>query len=151
VTGLRNRLCQATTWPQRFALLDDAMTGLLRDRAEVHPDVAYAFDRLVDSGGEVTIADLAAEIGWSARHLTNRFRAEVGLRPKETARIVRFDRARRLLGAGVRPGDAAARSGYFDHAHLTREFQALAGVAPTRWLADEIGFVQATPGAAGAR
>ena len=133
----------AGTWPERFALLDDTIARLIRERAAVHPDVAYAFDRLVDSGGEVTIGDLAGEIGWSPRHLTNRFRAEVGLRPKETARVVRFDRARRLLHTGVRLGDVAARAGYFDQAHLNREFHALAGLSPTRWMADEIGFVQA--------
>ena len=100
VGTLRDRLRDAGTWPERFALLDDTMARLIRERAAVHPDVAYAFDRLVDSGGEVTVGELAGEIGWSARHLTNRFRAEVGLRPKETARVVRFDRARRLLHAG---------------------------------------------------
>lgn len=143
VTTLRERLLTATTWPHRFAVLDDALTRRLRMRDDVHPDVAYAFDRLVTTGGEITVGALASEIGWSARHLTNRFRAEVGLRPKETARVVRFDRARRLLRTGARVGDAAADAGYFDQAHLTREFQALAGVPPTRWLADEIGFVQA--------
>jgi AraC-like DNA-binding protein len=38
----------------------------------------------------------------------------------------------------------AADAGYFDQAHLTREFHAFAGCSPTRWMADEIGFVQAT-------
>lgn len=149
VGTLRDRLRHAGTWPERFALLDDTMAGLIRERAAVHPDVAYAFDRLVDSGGEVTIGELAGEIGWSPRHLTDRFRAEVGLRPKETARVVRFDRARRLLRAGVRLGDVAAKAGYFDQAHLNREFRVLAGLSPTRWLADEFGFVQAVRAAHG--
>ena len=77
------------------------------------------------------------------RHLTNRFRAEVGLRPKEAARVVRFDRARRLLHAGRPARRRGRRAGYFDQAHLNREFRALAGCSPTRWLADEFGFVQA--------
>jgi AraC-like DNA-binding protein len=68
----------------------------------------------------------------------------VGLRPKETARVVRFDRARRLMHAGALFGEAAAKAGYFDQAHLNREFRTLAGVSPTRWMADEIGFVQVT-------
>ena len=149
VATLRERLCAAATWRERFALLDNAIARLVRERSAVHPDVAYAYDRLVDSGGEVTVAGLAGEIGWSARHLTNRFRAEVGLRPKETARVVRFDRARRMLYAGVRLGDVAAEAGYFDQAHLNREFHALAGLSPTRWMADEIGFVQVARAARG--
>lgn len=139
---LRERLHAAPTWPARFAAVDAALRRLVRGGAGVHPDVAYAFDRLLGSGGRVGVADLAAEIGWSARHLTNRFRAEVGLRPKEAARVVRFDRARRSLGPGRRMADVAAGAGYFDQAHLAREFHALAGVPASRWLAEESGFLQ---------
>ncbi len=142
VAELRERLHAAPTWPARFAVLDAAMGRLVRERAGVHPDVAYAFDRLLDSGGRVGVAQLAAEIGWSARHLTGRFRAEVGLRPKEAARVVRFDNARRRLLPGRRVTDVAAEAGYFDQAHLAREFQALAGVPASRWLAEEGAFLQ---------
>ena len=89
------------------------------------------------------VGALTGEVGWSARHLTNRFRTEVGLKPKETARVTRFDRARRRLAPGVRLADVAAAAGYFDQAHLAREFHAFAGCSPSRWMADEIGFVQA--------
>jgi transcriptional regulator GlxA family with amidase domain len=97
----------------------------------------------VRSGGAVPVAELAAGTGWSARHLTEKFRAEAGLRPKEAARVARFDRARRLLRPGARLAEVAAGTGYFDQAHLAREFRAPAGCSPSRWLADEFGFVQA--------
>jgi AraC-like DNA-binding protein len=141
---LRAALHEAGTWPERFARVDRVLLATLAGRAgTVHPDVAYAFDRVLSTGGEVTVGGLAAEVGWSPRHLTDRFRAETGLRVKEAARVVRFDRARRRLHAGVRLADVAAATGYFDQAHLAREFRALAGVPPSRWLADEFGFVQA--------
>ena len=141
IDRLRERLLSLRTWPERFVAVDRALASLIGETA-VHPDVAYAFDRVVDTGGRVPIAELAAEIGWSDRHLTNRFRAELGLRPKEAARVARFDHVRRTLTPGARLGDVAARAGYFDQAHLTREFHALAGVSPTRWIADEFGFLQ---------
>ena len=143
VAELRERLQLATSWPARFAALDEVLRQRIRDRA-VHPDVAHVFARLLETGGDVAVAELADEVGWSARHLTDRFRAEVGLRPKEAARVARFDRARRLLRPGVRLADIAARTGYFDQAHLAREFHALAGCSPSRWLADEFSFVQAS-------
>lgn len=149
IDRLRERLRTLSTWPPRFAALDEAVGALVRDRCDVHPDVAYAFDRVVGSGGRVSVGDLAAEVGWSARHLTDRFRAEIGLRPKEAARVTRFDRVRRHLYAGLRLSDAAVRAGYFDQAHLNREFHALAGVSPTAWLAAEFGFVQAARAAGG--
>jgi transcriptional regulator GlxA family with amidase domain len=99
----------------------------------------------------VRVADLAAGTGWSGRHLASRFRAEIGLTPKAAARVVRFDRARRRLvehvsgagQAGYQLADLAAETGYFDQAHLAREFRALAGVPPSQWLAEEFRNVQA--------
>jgi AraC-like DNA-binding protein len=144
VAELRERLRTEATWPGRFAALDAVLCRLARARAaEVHPDVAHVFQRLLEQGGAVPVGALTDEVGWSARHLTNRFRAEVGLRPKEAARVTRFDRARRRLAPGVRLADVAADAGYFDQAHLAREFHALAGCSPSRWMTDEIGFVQA--------
>jgi AraC-like DNA-binding protein len=57
---------------------------------------------------------------------------------------VRFDRARRALQArpSERLADLAAAHGYYDQAHLAREFQALAGVPASRWLAEEMTFLE---------
>lgn len=151
VDEVRDRMRAASGWAERFAEVDRWLTRMARSRttgaraAEVHPDVARAFRRLVAGGGDVPIAQLAGEVGWSARHLTARFAAEVGLRPKEAARVIRFDRVRRRIAPGVRLADVAAAGGYFDQAHLARDFREFAGVSPTRWLADEVGIVQATP------
>jgi AraC-like DNA-binding protein len=144
VAELRERLCAEATWAGRFAAMDDMLSRLVgAGNEQAHPDIAYVFQRLLDRGGAVPVGALTDEVGWSARHLTNRFRAEVGLRPKEAARVTRFDRVRRRLAPGVRLADVAAGAGYFDQAHLAREFHALAGCSPSQWMADEIGFVQA--------
>ena len=142
VERVREGLRAARGWDERFAVVDAELRRRLGD-GDVHPDVAYAFDRLLDTGGRLSVTALAAETGWSARHLSQRFRAETGLGLKESARVVRFDRARRRLRPGVRLARLAADAGYFDQAHLAREFQAFAGCSPSQWLAEEIGFVQA--------
>jgi AraC-like DNA-binding protein len=143
VAELQERLRCATTWEQRFAVVDGVLTRRLSTGA-VADQVARAWHLLRVTGGTTPIAGLAAEVGWSTRHLTARFRAETGLRPKEAARVVRFDRARRRLSPSGRSlADLAAETGYFDQAHLAREFRALAGCSPTTWLAEEFDFVQA--------
>jgi AraC-like DNA-binding protein len=68
----------------------------------------------------------------------------VGLAPKQAARVVRFQRAARLLvpwagdAAPAAPSiaEVAAACGYADHAHLVREFRALAGCTPSEFLAE---------------
>ncbi|MFC4064833.1 AraC family transcriptional regulator [Actinoplanes subglobosus] len=133
VGEVRERLAAAADWPDRFAVLDRVLGGRLRDTTGPAP-VTRAF-HLVNDGVPVAVA--AEWIGWSGRHLTDRFRAELGIRPKEAARIARFDRARRSIRPGVRLADVAAAHGYADQSHLVRDFRAFAGCAPSRWLADE--------------
>lgn len=152
---LRERLLAAPDWPARFAVLDRALTRrlALTERAGTAPELREAWRLLRSSGGRVPVADLADRTGWSARHLGNRFRAEIGLAPKAAARVVRFDRARRLLqqrvAAAGGPGRdlglarVAAECGYADQAHLAREFRELAGASATDWLLEEFRIVQA--------
>jgi transcriptional regulator GlxA family with amidase domain len=106
--------------------------------------VVFAWRRLVNSDGGIPVRALAEETGWSRRHLASRFRSEIGLAPKEAARVLRFDRARRLLGRHDRPSlvDVANRCGYFDQAHLTRDWRQFAGCSPTVWMAEEFPSVQ---------
>ncbi|WP_309228392.1 AraC family transcriptional regulator [Streptomyces lunaelactis] len=146
---LQARLEAADSWPERFAVLDKLLLRATRPYVGVPPEVARAWQLLIRTGGAVPVSALADEIGWSGRPLADRFRRETGLTPKAAARVVRFDRARRLLAAGAgrseppRLADVAAECGYFDQAHLAREFRSLAGCAPSRWLAEEFRNVQA--------
>ena len=147
---LSSRLEEASAWTQRFALLDEELLALAGRRriGEPRPEVVAAWDQIVATGGTVEVGALAADLGWSRRHLGERFRAELGLTPKVAARVVRFERARRLLLRPERPAlaDVANLTGYFDQAHLNRDFRDLAGCSPTTWLAEELPSVQ-DPGA----
>ncbi len=55
----------------------------------------------------------------------------------------RAGRLRAGREGGYQLADLAAEAGYFDQAHLAREFRALAGLPPSQWLAEEFRNVQA--------
>jgi AraC-like DNA-binding protein len=145
-----DRLRAAPDWPARFARLEAALARAAARhqddrRVAVAGGVAEAWARIVGSGGAVEIHDLARDLGWSRRHLGERVRAELGLSPKVLARMVRFERVPHALRRPDPPGLArlAAELGYYDQAHLTRDFHELAGCPPTRWLIEEeLPFVQ---------
>ncbi|MFB4319320.1 helix-turn-helix domain-containing protein [Actinomadura sp. 21ATH] len=133
---LPDRLAAAPGWPARFDLLDRFLLGRLEVGPSPAPEVARAWELLTAARGRVPVTDLVAEVGWSRRHLTQRFKEQVGLPPKVTARVLRFERAVELMTAG--PPDLAGTAhacGYFDQAHLNREVRALAGCTPTELLA----------------
>jgi AraC-like DNA-binding protein len=79
-----------------------------------------------------SIAELARDIGWSRQQLGRAFRDRVGLSPKHFARVARLQRATAELQQGRNLGLAstALALGYFDQAHMNRDFRELAGVTP---------------------
>jgi AraC-like DNA-binding protein len=163
---IAERLQAAGDWSARFAVLDRALTcrlaagpaGTAMSSAMAggaRAEVGQAWRCLLAAGGRGAVSGLAGETGWSDRYLRDRFRDETGLTPKAAARVIRFDRARRLLqhraaAAGMTLpalADLAADCGYYDQAHLAREFRDLAGCPPSAWLAEEFLNVQAAPAA----
>jgi AraC-like DNA-binding protein len=138
------RLAEAPTWSKRFALLDE----LLLDRAEHGPrpagEAAWVYRRLAESHGAVPIGALAAEVGWSRRHLVTKFRQQVGLPPKTLARIMRFQHLLSSLTAQANWTRLADECGYYDQAHLNRDFREFAGTTPTDYLARLVTSVQYT-------
>jgi len=139
---LVERLVAAGTWPQRFRILDSAFLSTLTP-ATIAPEIEWAWQRLARTHGSLPVHRLADEIGYSRRHFGERFRNATGVAPKIAARIFRFERACRLLSqprASV--VKAAVASGYYDQAHLTREWHAFTGCSPKEWIARELPFLQ---------
>lgn len=130
---LHQQLGDTMNWQRRFDLLEDFVVR--RAGHQPSPEVAFAYRRLALTGGGARVSELASEIGWSRKHLTGRFRSELGLAPKPLARMLRFHQACRLARSGTAQDWAgiAAESGYADQAHLVREFIVMAGEPPAAW------------------
>ena len=91
--------------------------------------VAAAAARL---GAGASAAEAADALGWTTRTLHRRSVAAFGYGPAVLRRVLRFRRAVDLLHAGVPAAQAAARAGYADQPHLSREVRALAGRSPAQ-------------------
>jgi AraC-like DNA-binding protein len=91
------------------------------------PGVRAAAARLAAGASAGQTADA---LGWTSRTLHRRCLAAFGYGPAVLRRVLRFRRAVALLGAGVAPADVAARAGYADQPHLSREVRALGGSSP---------------------
>lgn len=138
---LAERVAEQGTWAGRFDVVDTALASGLRP-VEMVDEVSWAWRRMVADRGGRPVARLASEVGWSRRRFSERFAGEVGLGPKQVSRLIRFEHSGRLLRAGRSLAEVAVESGYYDQAHLSNEWRALAGCSPTEWIREELPFLQ---------
>lgn len=81
-------------------------------------------------------SEFAGELGYSERQANRRMREHFGYGFATLRRVLRAERAQCLLRAGLSVVDTAARAGYSDQAHLSREFRELVGTTPTGYRAE---------------
>lgn len=128
---LGNALGEAQGAEARFALLDRFLVARFAAADRTDLETAWAMGRLASASGPASTV-LAAEIGWSRKHFSRRFRAATGLAPDRFRRLARFERFAAALAAC--PGDSLAGlaldHGYVDQAHLNREVRAFSAMSP---------------------
>lgn len=141
---LPDRLASTPSWSDRFRILDEVLAAAaVAEPPSIGAEMAQAWRLMTGSSGRVRIADVANEIGWSRRHFGHKFRAATGLSPKQLARVLRFEYAGALLRGGQSNlSQLAVESGFYDQAHLSNEWRALAGCSPQTWIREELPFLQ---------
>jgi AraC-like DNA-binding protein len=134
VVRLRERLCAARTNQARFQLLENALRARVRRAPQPHKLVGAALDHMRPA--LTSVGDVVAQLGVSHRHFIELFGQEVGLTPKTYLRVQRFQRVLALMTQSPAPpwSRVAQLCGYFDQAHLIRDFHAFAGLTPTQYV-----------------
>jgi AraC-like DNA-binding protein len=137
VDDMRGQLLDAPTPAARFHILERFLLVRLSRSRVAHPAIAAALAAMRATPVPPTVAAIAEQIGLSQTRFTQVFREAIGLAPKQYLRVRRFQRALRLLDSGSARnwGDVVVGCGYFDQAHLVHDFQALAGLTPSTYLA----------------
>ena len=97
--------------------------------------VLHAANLLVGSAGSVTVEQLAEETGYTTRYIDKSFRSEVGLSPKQLAKIFRFQAAVKALNAHTDRNltEIAMELGYYDQSHFVHDFKAFSGMTPKKY------------------
>jgi AraC-like DNA-binding protein len=113
------------------AVQDALLAQLLRGPAE-SPVFAAQAQRLLALPG-TKVPAVAAALGIGERRLQQLFHEQVGLPPRQWARLARLHGGLRLLRRepALPWAQLAAAAGYSDQAHLTHDFRALCGITPT--------------------
>jgi AraC-like DNA-binding protein len=117
--------------------LERALTKLLLERTPDSKALQIAA-RIVASSGMIPIDTLALDAGISSRQLERRFLGEIGVGPKLLSRILRFQQVFRAFDANETSWPVVAlECGYYDQAHLIRDFRQFAQQTPSMLFAEQ--------------
>lgn len=132
---LLNDVGSATGEHAQFLVVEQYLNRKLEDAVPVHPAVAYAVEQLSREGAVRSIRRIQLDTGLSHTRFIQLFRESVGLTPKLFCRVRRFHTLVDRVGKckPVNWADLAVDCGYFDQAHLIRDFRAFAGVTPLEY------------------
>jgi AraC-like DNA-binding protein len=142
VRELRERVAEADTLESRAGIIEELLVHQMIRPLAHHPGVTSALrafsvpSRRHEDVQHARIAHVAEEAGLSRGHFSRLFHEEVGLTPKHYARVRRFLRVMRRINSERRVHWArlALECGFYDQAHLVKEFQSFAGVCPSAYL-----------------
>jgi AraC-like DNA-binding protein len=130
--SLEDQLRTTHSAEAQFHLLEQALLAHAVRPLERHPAVAFALHAFMAIPQTRAIAYVADQVALSHAWFIQVFRDEVGLTPKQFCRVRRFLATLRRTRKGERTdwAQVAKACGYYDQAHLHRDFQHFAGVCP---------------------
>jgi AraC-like DNA-binding protein len=129
---LRERLLEVSAPAAKLRLLEEALIARAVRPLVLDPAAAFAIAAL-DRG--IPVSTVADRLGVTSKRFALGVTARVGLRPKQFARVRRFQRVpRATFGENhIDWARLAVECGYYDQAHMIRDFHAFSGINPTSY------------------
>lgn len=136
VNEIREQLYEAPNIHARLRLLEQLLCRRLTADPDDRSSIQAAVAALAKPHGPTTVRALSNEIGMSHKHLIAQFSKIVGQSPKALQRVFRFNRLLHAIDPTqpINWATLAVDHGYYDQAHLNKEFLAFAGMPPTAYL-----------------
>ena len=128
-TRISERVEHLAALPEKICELERILIQAI-DISHYDRSVLNLANRVVLSGGLISVDELANSAGISHRQLERRFLQDVGVSPKVLCRILRFQQVFRVVEADPTWANVAVDCGYYDQAHLIRDFRQFAEKTP---------------------
>lgn len=130
---LVEKLFHAKDLTEKIKLLNGNLSSWFRHKS--NDNVDYVVQRIMESQGNVSINSICHSLDLSRQHLARLFQEYVGIRPKQFARVVRFQALLKNVRESpkINWADEAAILGYYDQAHLISDFRQFSGTSPEKF------------------
>ena len=126
------RVQETISLAEKVRIIENLLVRHMLARDERGASLRSAISSILLCGGQISVDRLANNTGISGRQLERRFVSEVGVGPKLLCRVLRFQQVFQAVERSDRNwAKIAADCGYYDQAHLIRDFQQFAGQTPS--------------------
>jgi AraC-like DNA-binding protein len=133
---LYQRIINASPCAEMFTLIENYFLQYSMDHNTEHEIV-----RFIDGNIERPIDWLVHKSGYSQKHVIHLLKKHTGFSPKYLQRLHRFQLVVKEVQAQKRKVDwfsVVQRYGYYDQAHLIKDFSHFSGISPTDYVNSQI-------------
>jgi len=137
VSDFYQKLTTAETLVDTVTIISDLMRELIAaNEVPQNDNIQQSIKRIIEQRGRVKIQDIQAELNIPERTFERNFVSEVGLTPKQFAKIIQFQYSVDTLNSENfnTLTDVGIGSGFSDQSHFTRAFKEYTGMTPSLYL-----------------
>lgn len=128
---------KTTNIQEQIVILNDFFLKKLREKKRTNSIWIYEFIKIIiEKNGDVELSCLCEQFNLSLKQVERKFKEEVGLNPKTFIRIIRIKNTKDIISSLKTDTltDIAYESGFFDQAHLSKEFKFFMDETPRNYL-----------------
>jgi len=132
---LREQVISAPTPRDKCCILEQWLFRCNQERFTENPYADYVIRAINRDPNQLTIKQIARQVGYSHKHTIALFKKAVGVTPKQFLRITRFQRALRHMYQSdpINWASLATHEGYYDQSHFIEEFKSFSGFTPQEY------------------
>lgn len=132
---LYQQLSEVDSYQQKVNLIEKWLTHIVKPEAVISDVVSASVNFIQQHHGQLTISDLAKQLGFNQRRIERLFNSQVGLTAKEFAQNIRVKHARTYIKQkpNLTFAEIAHDLGYYDQAHFNHQFKQVMGISPKRY------------------
>ena len=132
-----NQLSQAQSVEEQIDIISEVLLAFIQGhKAPPNDQIQEAIALIIDNNGIIKINDLSKKVYMSERSFERKFKAQVGLGPKQFAKIIQFQKSLSHLTQETyeKLTNVGLESGFADQSHFIKTFKNYTGQTPSFYL-----------------
>lgn len=136
---LEQKIVCASSTAERIEIVERFLLSKLTESSTIDQIVKSTIDSLFLTKGSISINSILKDKGSQRRSLERKFLKQVGISPKQLAKIIRLQTSLKMILHQQSDSltQVAYESDYYDQAHFIKDFKEFTGINPREYLNDE--------------